>query len=444
MSELIAFKLISVFISFGFIALAWFSKKIISSWLNPASIFCLFWFLYTFLPLLLAYETPVNPLVVMYIFIFCALFSFSTILFNWKTAFILNENKQPASVVFGNHLFAFSFFVVSLTTILFFVIGMMIQGFSLQQMLNPIRLAGEFASMRYSSEVKSNVFSQAGLQGSYITVVLGGLYYGALKAGGKKKLLVILLSFFPSLLAMTLQSAKGLFFYSIFVFYAGVLVAAIYDKNYQLLTMSTVKKFGIFALFAFPLLISSFLARGLQDAPIQVIVERVKLYLISYSSAHLYAFSDWFSERYFDISSLKYNQETLSGGFYTFMSFFRLAGDSREIPMGVYDEYFEHGMFVKTNIYTFFRGVITDFSLLGSLVFALFIGLIVNVFYYRLLCSKFNALYIVFFIFFIGLSYQSYIISSLMWATIPFVFIVNIFFIMSIKVFLTKRRLYQE
>lgn len=311
---------------------------------------------------------------------------------------------------------------------------MVMQGFSFQEMLNPIKLAGEFANMRYSAEVKPNIFSQAGLQGSYITVVLGGLYYGSLKPSSKQKGLVVILSFLPSLLAMTLQSAKGLFFFSIFVFYAGILVTGIFNKKYKLLTVDTIKKFSFFAIFAFPLLISSFLARGLQDAPTHIIVDRLRFYLITYSSGHLFAFSDWFSERYFDLASIQYKQEDYTVGFYTFMGFFRIAGDEREIPMGTYDEFFEHGLYVKTNIYTIFRGAITDFTLIGSLIFALFCGYVVNFIYYRLLIETHSVFKIVFFIYFVGIAYQSYLISSLMWVTVPFVFSVTLLILFSVKV----------
>lgn len=440
MSELIAYKLISIIISLGFLVTAWLCKKITSTWVNPSSILNLFWFLYTFLPLILAYKTPINPLAIMYIFVFCMLFSVSLILFNWKTALKLNKDKQPAYVWFGNRLFSISFYTISVTTSIFFLIGMVMQGFSFQEMLNPVALAGEFANMRYSAEVKPNIFSQAGLQGSYITIVLGGLYYGATKTDTRKNVLIIILSFLPSILAMTLQSAKGLFFFSVFVFYAGVLVAGIYNQKYQLLTISTLKKFGIFGLFAFPLLVSSFVSRGLQGAEVEIIVEKIRFYLVTYSSGHLFAFSDWLSVRYFNYGSLDYRQESLSGGFYTFMSLFRLFGDDREIPMGVYDEFYTYGKYVKTNIYTVFRGLITDFTILGSLFFALAAGFISNLFFYRLLCSKANIFYILFFIFFVGVSYQSYIISTFMWITIPFVFLVNLIIIFCIRLLQTSVR----
>ena len=41
--------------------------------------------------------------------------------------------------------------------------------------------------------------------------------------------------------------------------------------------------------------------------------------------------------------------------------------------MGVYDEFFTYGEYVKGNLYTVFRGIITDFGLLGSLFLLLYL-----------------------------------------------------------------------
>lgn len=175
----------------------------------------------------------------------------------------------------------------------------------------------------------------------------------------------------------------------------------------------------------------TFVARGLQTVTDpNIIIDRIVLYSISYSSGHLYAFSDWFSDRYAEASIFPHIQEEVTFGFYSLMSFFKLLGDDREVRTGIYDVYYE-SLHLKTNIYTAFRGMITDFSLLGSLVIALVLGFICNFFFYRLLCCRNNPFYIVFFIFFVGFTYQTYVISTFTWITIPVVFVVSTLFFLA-------------
>jgi hypothetical protein len=115
------------------------------------------------------------------------------------------------------------------------------------------------------------------------------------------------------------------------------------------------------------------------------------------------------------------------------MSFFRLFGDTREVPMGIYSEYFNIGNVLKSNIYTMYRGAISDFTLIGSLFFAAFIGFISSFSFYRLLFSNFNPVWISVFCMFMGLAYQSYIISSLIWMSLPFVFFLTVLLLYFIK-----------
>ncbi|WP_335916791.1 O-antigen polymerase [Shewanella chilikensis] len=419
MGEFITFKVISIIFSLSFLGMAYMCKRCFGGWLNPGSIFNLFWSLYTFLPLFLAYYAPINPLAVAYIVIFCAFFSGPMFFFDWKKARESNAKKRPPNYYFRKSQFVLGFYTISLLSIFFMLFGMALQGFSVTDMItNPIGTAGRYAGARYASELSLNFFSRAGLLGSYISIILGGLVYGAVRDNNRK---VIVLAFLPSLLAMMLQSAKGLFFLSVFLFLAGILICRIYRGEFYLFNRAAIKK-GVQAIIVvLPILIMSFLARGMSNASSEEIIDKIQLYLTSYSSGHLYAFSDWFSYRYFDYSLLGYSDVSAPPGYYTLMSLFNSMGYYVDLPMGVYDDYFDYEGRIKSNIYTIFRGGILDFSLLGFLLYGFFVGIAVNFFFYRLLYSRFNPAYIVFFILYVALAYQSYLISTLMWKTIPFV-----------------------
>ncbi|HHK2201468.1 TPA: oligosaccharide repeat unit polymerase, partial [Pseudomonas aeruginosa] len=142
---------------------------------------------------------------------------------------------------------------------------------------------------------------------------------------GRFKLLFF--TFLPALLVMLLQSAKGLFFFSIFLFFGGMLVSRVYNKNYTLVGFKDFRFLLLYGLLILPILIFSFLSRGIyQLDDTALMINRLRYYLVTYSSVHLPAFSDWFSERYFGESLMHYRQESSTLGFYTFMSFFQLAG----------------------------------------------------------------------------------------------------------------------
>ena len=426
MTDFLLFKVLNVSLSFLFVVLAYAGKRTVGAWLNPVSIFCLFWFLYVFLPLIIAFEAPVSPFAIVYILLFCLMFSVSSYLFNWRLAIDQNKKKRQLGYYIDKKDIVFILIALSFLAALSTLIGVLKQGISLEQILaNPISIGGIYASKRYSSEIDKNVFSQVGLSLSYVVVVLGGLLYGA-RANLKSREYLIPLAFLPALTVMILQSAKGLFAFSIFLFIGGILIARVYSQRLYLFSLSDFKRLSIYGLLGVPFIIASFLSRGLYNAgSLEVVLDKLRYYLVTYSSVHLPAFSDWFSERYFNVSIMSYKQEYFTLGFYTFTSFFRLAGDDRDVPMGVYDEFFQYGEYIKGNLYTVFRGLITDFGLLGSLTYALLLGLICSAMYWFLLVRRRSSFTLVFFIYFVAVSYQTYIISSLTWLTLPFVFLLQ-------------------
>ena len=229
----------------------------------------------------------------------------------------------------------------------------------------------------------------------------------------------------PSILVMLLQSAKGLFFLSSAFFAGSWLVTRIFQNDFRFPQISLFQGIAAFLVLS-TFVITSFISR------IGVDFNTLRFYIASYSSGHLYAFSDWFSHRYFEIySGNNYEQLNLEGGFYTFMAFFKAFGDSRNVPIGIYDEFFEIPGLLQTNIYTVFRGLISDFGLFGSLIFATFVGLVSNAVFYVLFANKHSPLAIVFFIYSVGFLYQTYIVSSLSWLSIPVSFFLTIFILLS-------------
>ena len=434
--ELLFYKIAALLFSLLIAVNAYCAKRIVGVWINPVSLFSLFWTLYTVLPLLVGWPLMINPFSVFYIYLVNLALLASLFLFDWKYALIANGCKPFAIHVFAHRCWTITFFVLGIASPLMMLKGMGAQGFTLSTDMNILEFAGMYANARYKSELETNLFSQLGLLLAYPLTAIGGLMWAANK--GKIRVIIIVGSFFPALISMLLQSSKGQLFLSAAIFFGGVLVTKLYDKKYNLFTTKAIyNSFRLFIILA-PIVIASFLSRGLRHSTFEDALPKLGGFIAGYSSGHLYAFSDWFSDRYFNFATNSYYQEELTAGFFTFMSLFQIFGDDRYVPLGIYAEVFENE-YIKSNIYTMFRGLLVDFGLVGSLLFVLVAGAVVNFFFYRLLVDKQNSLAIAFFIYFLAIAYQSYIISSISFKVIPVSF--TLFMMMLWFLFNARRRL---
>ena len=92
-----------------------------------------------------------------------------------------------------------------------------------------------------------------------------------------------------------------------------------------------------------------------------LLIDRIRAYFFGY----LAAFSQWLS------GNIEYNSNI---GFITFAGPFNLFG-IMDRPLGFYDAT-QIASGISTNIFTAFRGIITDFSIPGSILIAFAIGFI--------------------------------------------------------------------
>ena len=358
-------KLISVILSLLIFANAYLSKKIVGSWYNPSSLYSLFWFLFTFFPLIFLFVVPCNYFSLLYILFTCVFFSSSVFVFNWNG---ISKEKIVKSISYTTPFILRIFYSIMLLTFLFQIINLYINGFSISKIIfNFLESSAEYTSKRYSEDIQLNLFSQLSYVLCYAGVALGGLIYPQLK---KNKITLLLFAFVPPLFLMLTQSAKGSFFLALFLFYGGIIVNKIFKNETKIFDTNTLKYIFKIILIILPLVIISFITRGFdENSDLSFLIERLIFSLSSYSFGHLYAFSDWFSFYIHQKSSINYVGEDQSYGFYTFMSIFKLFGSQKVIPLGTYDDYYVYKELFQTNIYSAYRGVIQDFTILGSLFF---------------------------------------------------------------------------
>lgn len=160
-------------------------------------------------------------------------------------------------------------------------------------------------------------------------------------------------------------------------------------------------------------------------------------YLRSYAVGAQFAFSDWFENYMFEARSQPYASPSYTLGRYSFMFVAKRIDKqwAATVPDGYFGEYFKKEGVLQTNIYTFWRGLILDFGIPGSLLFMIALGIVMNLFYRRMLIDATSPFSQSAYVFFAGFTYSSSLISLLTW-TSP----VAAFFVLAAILFLFEWR----
>ncbi|HTF96228.1 MAG TPA: O-antigen polymerase [Cellvibrio sp.] len=416
--------------------------KVAKTWLIPSCLMSIFWFGYSFLPLIGLYTVPVNAISIVYIFVAVFLFSLPAYFINWNAARAKNQLKVKMNMKYEFHtgFLMKTFYFIQCLVVMIIILDILAQGFAIRDIIfNLVEVSSQYIALRYAGEINATLLSRMGTVFNYVGVMLGGLVFStAIRTS--KKYFILLLTLLPSVVIMVVQGAKGTLFLCAVLFYSTFLIYRIYEGNLKISDKKVNRNIVLALMVLFPAVISSFLSRGLYGYDADYIIERLISYFSSYAFAHLYAFSDWFS---FYTGNPHTNNYTSSPeyyfGFYTFMSLFRLMGDTTEVPPGIYDEYFQYNDFLQTNIYTFFRGLILDFGIGGSFIFMLILGAIANISFRNVLRSVRPYFSLSFFSVMTGFYYTSFIISIFIWNSIFFTFLIfSAILYLNRKVYLLK------
>ncbi|MES2417293.1 MAG: O-antigen polymerase [Bacteroidota bacterium] len=416
-------KIVAIGYSLIILLNAVYLRRLVGTWLFPGCLFALFWFFYTFFPLVVLFEVPVNPNAIGFITMAVLLFSSTFLLFDWKKAFQDNLNKPDPALVFNTKFLRLTLIIAILISLFSSVMHVLAQDFGLIELItNPIGVASKFANSRYEETLNYTVFGPISLLFSNISVIIGGLIFGSVSAKKNKK---VLFAFLPSAIILLTQSSKGLFFLSVFLFLGGLLVTKVFLNKLSFFNFKVVRNVFFIMLIFIILLALSFLSRGLQGIDdTTVLLENFRILFSSYFFTHIYGFSDWFTAYTGGNAQFSYDVSNYHFGFYTLTAFFKMLGTDKVTSAGVYDEFFMYKELLESNIYTIFRGLIMDFGLLGALVFMLLNGYLLNLMYYIFLRRTRPIMTVVLMIFMVGYFYISFIISLLTWVIIPFTFLI--------------------
>jgi oligosaccharide repeat unit polymerase len=422
---------------------AFLIRRIVGIWVFPACIFSIFWFGFTFIPLLLLFYVPIEPLSIAYVLVCNIAFSLGSLSFDWKHARKRNKLKShiELSIFYSNYFIVSSLYLITALSLLFVLINSIIQRISLHDIFFDLfASAAKYAQMRSSEEIKINIFGQLSIVFSYLGAALGGLVFSNANTK-KRRIFILIVSFIPSIFVAIVQSAKGELFLSIGLFYAALLICRIYANDFYIFKNITLKSFFAYSIPAVLVLAVSFMTRGLYNiSDKEYVLDMLLSNFISYGLSHIYAFSDWFAYRIGHPSQLNYTKESASYGFYTFMALFKLFGSSKSIPPGTYGEYLSYGDLFTTNIYTMFRGLINDFGITGSVVYMYITSYVFHFSFYAMMVNIKPVLSVAIFIIMVSYFIHSFLISIFMYNNIYVTFVMIWWILLLNKTIYTSKR----
>ena len=417
-------KLACIFCSLGILWHAWAVSRVTRNWMAPACVFSIAWFLLTFIPLIALPQVPANPLAIAYILAGCIAFSIPALLTQSDENAASEITRRVPPDLFDTAIMRGTFFLFSAIAFGAIVFNASLQGVSVTALMtNFFDVASTLIAQRYQDDnPANNIYSQIGNVACYLSVSLGGLVFPGYKTiAGKAVALFVAMA--PALFVIGIFGAKGMIFLCIAYFWGGTLVRRLFRGDTRLMDKKTIIQAGLGTLVLLPFITVSFIARGNYDTitPDEMVFALQRLYG-SYACGHLYAFSDWFTWLIGQKSYLIYAGEPPTGGFYTFTSIFLALGSTHPVVPGYYAEYFQFSDYLQSNIFTFFRGLITDYTIGGSLLALLLVGLICHVLFRLMASGRYIAITVSFYIFMMGYIYTSFLISLLIWNSTYLVF----------------------
>ncbi len=357
----------------GLVFVGWVSSKIFGSWFFPGSFFPLIWSLYMSISFLFAPEFQPNLIGVAMIVLSSIIVSIGASLFQIKVRSAYKPKKSNINI---NFLFfsGISLSVISAIGFLF-VLSIGFSWFKLEQnLINLYILPNFFATERYN-EVQSlpnNIKIVMFL--TYPASLISGFTYPLLK--GFKRLFSFL-PIFVTIIYGALFAVRSGVLLSIILTFSGMVCAKIYFQHDLRIWFKKVLLGGISSSLFLSMIYILF--QWLRGGPENYfIIDELILSAKAGILGSFSAFTIWFSN--YSLS------QGLSLGLNTFAAPMEILGLT-ERASGFYKDFISIGPSV-TNIYSAFRGIVTDFGLIGSFIFLGFFGYISAIAFY--LTSKRN------------------------------------------------------
>ncbi len=379
-------KILAITFSLSILAIVRFSRVLTGTYLMPAGLFSICWFIFTIVPLTILAIVPINSFAILYIALATLLFSMSAAPFNWRAAITLNKRKISRSYLFDTKFLRFAMYASIGGSIFFSLSIMMKNGFTIDQiMCNLIETSGQYATQRATNGIEYGLIGMFGTLTTYLSPVLGGLINS--KRNNKW---MFALSISPSLFTMVIQSSKLVFLVAFCFYISGALIGRIFQHQLSIPKIKNPIRLFSGITIVSALILISFVSRfsDFEFNNIEVIIEPLIFSIASYTLGQIYAFSDFFSFATNAPSFSSFKDDFYSFGAYTLNSIFAVLSMGKDFPPGMYEESGWYSDTFETNIFTFFRGLIYDFGVVGSLIFLYLFGLLSHFIAYRTLIKR--------------------------------------------------------
>ena len=250
-------------------------------------------------------------------------------------------------------------------------------GFNLSSLLNfnTLLVVNNTASIdRYTTHTSKSAISQIFLCFTYVAPLYGGFVYRLVKNNLKRLSLVTIL---PAVFVALTQAVKMAFITSVMLWFTGYMVCTLLCKlEYHLNARKALRLAAVFGIFFSVLFISMMFRIGRFDGKT---AETVSEKYVGYAFGHLPAFDNWYA-RYDELSA------NHTYGAKTFYGISNAIGVLKR-KQGIFNDFVRiSNKGSRTNVYSLFRLIIEDFGILGSCLFLMLTGFVVQ-FFYRLVCN---------------------------------------------------------
>ena len=241
-------------------------------------------------------------------------------------------------------------------------------GFSFSDVLSIqgiINVSSSSAVLRYSEEVSSSAIHQVASIFTYSATLCGGYAYNF--SSSRKEKIISAISLLPIVLEMVFTSGKSGFIAAIFLWIAGWSIS--YKRVYGKLPVISAKTYIylIFGLIAIYVILFSVMLLRTGDFSGEMIKIITQKFWKEYAFGPIIGFDAWLSME----KTIDYGM-----GSSTYMTIFRLLGLVNR-QGGVYDVLIaEYG-----NVFTAFRGVISDYGFIGGVIYCFIRGFITQLCY---------------------------------------------------------------
>lgn len=348
---------------------------------SPAYVFSLFWCVQFVISYIIFPNTPWSPMSALYLLICCV-----SLLIGFILTYISNKQnvittEYPNKDICNPDVESINTRSAKRIILLFIIIGIGYSvysvrkyGFSLNSFFHVDTLSAmnnQIALARYTGTgINSGLIAQFFLTFVYAAPLAGGSFFPY--AVSKKEKVLCFATFLPEMMILLSHNTKAGFAGCVIFWISGYFVSCIRKNGKINIKPKTLVVFGILIIVILLLFFGTMLLRKGSITPGTIIDVQKKFW--NYFFGHNAAMDDWINNNLFN--------SDFSLGDQTFIGITRYLGGSDRVQ-GVYTDVYI-GPDLRTNIFSYFRGVVQDYGFIGSVIFFLFFGCVMGFFYRKI------------------------------------------------------------